>query len=383
MTADPRENQPAGRPASPVFLAELPTDRKTGVLDKITRLLVRLGLEKADLQRQLVAVKIHFGEKGNDAYVRPVYVARIVSFLKGRGAKPFLTDTNTLYVGSRGESVSHHLTAVANGFGPESVGAPVIIAGGLRGTEARGVPINGRHFEEVLIAPEIVDADIILGVTHFKGHEMSGFGGTIKNFGMGAASRRGKLAMHSRVKPTIGTADCTGCRLCFRWCAQRAIVCEGGKAAIDASLCVGCGACLPTCPAEAIRIVWDEQAADMQEKMAEYAWGALKAHLGGRAFFLNFVMNVSPLCDCYPFADAPVVPDAGILASADPVAIDQASADLVNAQPGLASSSLPREALAAGADKFRAIHPRVDWSIHLRHAEELGLGFRRYRLTTV
>lgn len=366
-----------------VFMADLSADGKAGMVDKLARLMTGMGLGGIDLEGRLVAVKMHFGESGNTAYVRPVYVARVISFLAERGARPFLTDTDTLYTGSRGDSVSHHLTAVRNGFDTATVGAPVIIAGGLRGTEGRMVAVPGTHFREVEIAAEILDADVLVGITHFKGHEMSGFGGTIKNFGMGAATRRGKLAMHSRVSPCVAAEACTGCRLCLRWCAQGALVVEGGKALIREEMCVGCGACLPICPAGAIRIVWNEQTRDMQEKMAEHACGALKGHLPDRAFFLSFITQVSPLCDCYPFSGAPIVPDIGVLASRDPVALDQASVDLVNAQRGVEGSSLPPEAVTPGADKFKAIHPRVDWEIQLAHAERLSLGRRSYRLVRI
>jgi uncharacterized Fe-S center protein len=368
---------------SPVHFADLSADRASGVLEKITVLLRLLGLAEEELDRRLVAVKMHFGEQGNNAYIRPIYIARIVSFLAERGARTFLTDTNTLYAGSRGDSVSHWWTAVKNGFDASTVGAPVVIAGGMKGTRGVPVKVKGKHFGEVEIAAELLEADVLIGATHFKGHEMSGFGGTLKNFGMGAASLRGKLAMHSRVKPRVERDACTGCRLCLRWCAHGALVFAGGATSIDDGRCVGCGLCLPVCPVQAIKIVWNEQTADMQEKMAEYACGALRGHLPDRACFFNFVMQVSPLCDCYPFAGAPVVPDLGILASRDPVALDQASVDLVNALPGLAGSALPASAHEAGSDKFRALHPKVDWEIQLRHAESLGLGSRRYALHRV
>jgi uncharacterized Fe-S center protein len=364
-----------------VWFTDLRGDQKSSLLDRIDTMLTRSRLDQAELDRRLVALKIHFGEKGNTAFVRPMYAARIAAFFLARNAKPFLTDTNTLYVGSRAESVSHHLTAVEHGFDPAVTGAPVIIAGGLRGTSAVAVPVNGKHFSKVEIAPELIEADVVVGITHFKGHEMSGFGGTIKNFGMGGAARSGKLAMHSRVNPVIHTDSCTGCRLCGRWCAQEAIVYAEGKAVISPERCVGCGACLPTCPVGAIRIVWNEQTADMQEKMAEYAWGCLKEHLDGRSLFFNFVTQVSPMCDCYPFAGAPIVPDIGVLASHDPVAVDQASADLVKASAG--STALPERDRAPGRDKFRSVHPKVDWERQLDHAASLGLGSREYRLERI
>jgi uncharacterized Fe-S center protein len=356
---------------------------KSGLRERLGRLMEKVIPAKTEMDRRLTAVKIHFGETGNNAYVRPVYASWVVDFLKKRGGRPFLTDSCTLYVGSRGDAVSHQEAALRNGFDPAVVGAPVIISGGLMGTRGISVPVYGKHFEEVEIVPEILDADVIVGITHFKGHEMSGFGGTLKNFGMGAATRKGKLAMHSRVSPQVKEAVCTGCGQCLRWCDFEAISMEDGKARIDGDTCSGCGACLAVCPEGAINLAWNEQTADMQGKMVEYACGALKAHLPERACFLNFITQVSPLCDCYPFADSPIVPDLGILASRDPVALDQASVDLVNAAAGLRDSSLPEEALPPGEDKFRALHPKVDWEIQLDHAVSMGLGTRQYELNVL
>lgn len=366
-----------------VWFADLRGDTKRNVLEKLESLLTRAGIEEKVGRKQLVAVKMHFGELGNTAYVRPVYVRRVVDRLRRIGAKPFLVDTNTLYVGSRGESASHYETAIANGFDWSAVGAPVVIGGGLRGNRFASVPVDLPHYREVEIAPEIADADAIVGITHFKGHEMSGFGGTLKNFGMGTASRQGKLSMHSTTGPRVREGDCTACHSCLRWCAFRAmrVNAEDRTVRIDPERCSGCGACLPTCPAGAIHIDWNQDLRGMQERMAEYAFGAI-APKRERAVFLNFLTQVSPLCDCYPFADTPLVPDVGILASTDPVAIDQASVDLVNAQPGHPLSP-HASTLGPGQDKFRAAAPNVDWSIQLAHAQTIGLGSRSYTLAAV
>jgi len=376
------EEKQEATPAA-VWFADLRGNTKQNILEKLAQLLSRAGLEEKIGRRHLVAVKIHFGELGNTAYVRPVYVRRIVERMRGIGAKPFLVDTNTLYVGSRAESASHYETAIANGFDWSAVGAPVVIGGGLRGTRFAPVKVGLKHYHEVEIAPEIVDADAIIGVTHFKGHEMSGFGGTLKNFGMGAASRHGKLSMHSTTNPHVDAEICTACHSCMRWCAFGAIRLDGKDrtARIEPERCSGCGACLPTCPAGAIRIDWDQDLRGMQERMVEYAFGAI-APKRDRAVFVNFLLQVSPLCDCYPFADAPLVPDVGILCSTDPVAIDQASVDLVNDQPGHPLSQHTAQ-LGPGADKFRAAAPRVDWGIQLEYAERIGLGTRAYELVRV
>ena len=369
--------------AATVYFADLKGTTRHNLLEKLGRLLTRAGLEERIGAKHLVAVKLHFGELGNTAYVRPVYVRRVVERLRGIGARPFLVDTNTLYVGTRGESASHYETAIANGFDWSSVGARPAQPAADEDRRAVAVPVNLVHYREVEIAPEIVDADAIVGIAHFKGHEMSGFGGTLKNFGMGAASRHGKLSMHSTGCPSVAEKVCTACGSCQRWCAFGAIApeVEGGKARIDRGKCSGCGACLPTCPAGAIRIEWNQNPGGMQERLAEYAYGAI-APKRDRAIFLNVIMQVSPLCDCYPFADTPLVPDVGILAATDPVAIDQAAADLVNAQPGHPLSQHTARA-GPGEDKFRAAAPAVDWGIQLAHAERIGLGTRAYELVRV
>ena len=218
MTEERTEKSPAH-----VWFADMRSSTKQNILTKLELLLSKAGLEEKVGRKHLVAVKIHFGELGNTAYVRPVYVRRIVEQMRRIGARPFLVDTNTLYVGSRGESASHYETAIANGFDWSAIGAPVVIGGGLRGNRFAPVTVDLKHFREVEIAPEIVDADAIIGITHFKGHEMSGFGGTLKNFGMGAASRHGKLSMHSTTNPRVKTEACTACHSCIRWCAFGAI----------------------------------------------------------------------------------------------------------------------------------------------------------------
>ncbi len=370
-----------GEKGSAVYFSDLRSTPKKDLLGRLGTLLDRLDLKGKVKKNSLVALKIHFGEKGNTAFVRPLFVRPVVDRVRALGGKPFLTDTNTLYVGSRGDSVSHYANAIENGFGYAAVGAPVVIAGGLRGNRFQRVAVGLSHYEEVEIAPELADADVLVGITHFKGHEMSGFGGTLKNFGMGSASRQGKLSMHSTASPFVKKDVCTGCRTCMSWCAHGAISLHSKRAEIDSAVCTGCGACLPTCPEGAIRILWDQGIRDMQEKMVEYAYGALHPRRD-RSVFLNFLINVTPLCDCYPFSDAPIVGDIGILASHDPVAIDQASADLVNRQAGNADSAL-KTGLEPGEDKFRGVAPDIDWTLQLAYAEQVGLGRRSYTLHKV
>jgi uncharacterized Fe-S center protein len=333
-------------------------------------------------KRPLMAVKLHFGEKGNTSFIRPNFVRWVVDALWEHGGRPFLTDANTVYVGTRSEAVSHLTTAIENGFAYAVVKAPLVIADGLTGKAEVEVPIDKRHFQSVFLAEAVMEADGMVVMSHFKLHELSGFGGALKNLGMGGASRRGKLAQHSNISPKVTEKKCTGCGECVGHCAQEAIQInpETQKAVIDPAKCVGCAECILVCPYGNIQIQWNESIPVFLEKLVEYAYGVMQSKRG-RAVFLNFITQVSPACDCYGHNDMPIVGDIGILASLDPVAIDQAAADLVNQARGLQGSALKE--LAEGADKFKDIYPQVDWPIQLEYAEELGLGSREYELVKI
>jgi len=364
--------------AADVFFIPFGASGKNGLAKGIKAILERAGLQKIVLDGEMVAVKTHLGEKGNTAFVKPIFVAMVVRAIKETGGKPFLTDTNTLYVGSRGNAISHLETAYIHGFLPYPVGAPVIIADGLRGSDGVEIEIDGKHFKVVEIAKHISEADSMVVITHFKGHDLTAFGGAIKNIGMGCSTRKGKLNMHSNVKPFVEEDKCTGCKLCTKWCPVDAIKIVNKKAIIDSDTCIGCAECIGACPEKAINIIWDAASNSAQEKMAEFASGVSKV-LNNKFLFINFLTEITPACDCYPFSGAPIVPDIGILASRDPVAIDMASYDLVNNQPGLNREVLG-DAVAVGADKFKAIYPHLDGLIQLRHAKALGLGSIEYNL---
>jgi uncharacterized Fe-S center protein len=366
---------------SVVCFADLRAKASENLVDKIKRLLDGVDLADRVKERALVAVKLHFGESGNTAYVRPVFVRKIVETIKEVGGRPFLTDANTLYVGSRSDSIAHIITAIRNGFTFTVVDAPLIIADGLRGGNEIAVTVNLKRFKKVYIGSEIVRADAVVSVAHFKGHELSGFGGTIKNLGMGCASRKGKLAQHSTVSPKVSRKKCEGCGECVEYCAQEAISMVDEKAKIDRKKCVGCGECIIICPNQAIEIRWNQEIPVFLENMVEYTAGVLKGKRDSVAF-LNFITQVSPACDCCHYNDAPIVPDIGIVASTDPVAIDQASADLVNNAEGLKSSCLTKN-FKPGEDKFRALYPNVDWEIQLEYAQAIGLGTRAYDLVRI
>ncbi len=362
-----------------VYLADLRAGHKENLFTKLERLLDQAGIAQIIGRDELTAVKIHFGEKGGHAYIRPVFIRRIVDRIKQVGGKPFLTDSCTLYPGQRKEAVSALACGIENGFAYVVAGAPLIMCDGLRGHSSRRVPVAGELLETADIGLEILEADVLVAVSHFKCHELTGFGGALKNLGMGCSSREGKMEQHSTVAPEVSEQACTGCGVCLRACAHQAILISAGKARIDAQRCTGCGRCITVCEAKAVRIQWNEEAALVMKKMAEYAKGALSGKTG-KTLFVNFVTQVSPSCDCYGHSDTPIVPDLGILVSTDPVALDQACADLVNQARGL-----PDTALASGhepgGDKFRGVHPDIDWSITLDHAEKIGVGTRKYTLT--
>jgi uncharacterized Fe-S center protein len=367
--------------ASKVYFADLRASAKENLLAKLARLSDNLGLKDIVPSRGLVAIKLHFGEKGNAAFIRPIFIRQVVDRVRALGAFPFLTDTNTLYAGTRGDSVSHIATATENGFAYSVVNAPIIIADGMRGSSYKPVKVNQETIRTAYIGKEIAEADALVSVAHFKGHELSGFGGTIKNVGMGCASRRGKMVQHSDLSPKVTRKKCVGCGDCVEHCSQSAISLQDKKAKIDSEKCIGCGECILICSNKAIDVQWNADAALFQKKMVEYAMAVLRDKKR-RSAFLNFLTHISPACDCYGHNDAPIVRDIGVMASTDPVAIEQASVDMVNRQEGVDGSCLTANR-EAGGDKFRALYPNVDWTIQLDHAQKIGLGRREYELITI
>ncbi len=367
---------------SKVFFSNMRATMRFNLIDKVGKLFYEAGLNEIVAPKDLVAIKIHFGERGNTSYVRPQFVRKIVDEVKKAGGRPFLTDANTLYVGARSNAVDHLQTAIENGFDYSVVNSPLIIADGLTGKDYLNVPVNLKHCREVKIGSAVALADAFIAVTHFKGHEATGFGGTIKNVGMGCGSRAGKQVMHSDMLPGVKEGKCKACERCHQWCPTGAIAVEELKmAVVDEKACIGCGECTVTCPHGAISINWKNNMKDaIQEKMAEYAVGVLH-NKRGKAGFITFLTNITPDCDCYNFSDAPVVRDIGVLASLDPVAIDQACADLVNRERGLPGSKL--EGREEVNDKFTALYPDIDWTRQLAYGEEIGLGSRSYELVVI
>lgn len=366
---------------SKVYFTDLKTKTGVNLLDKLEKLVKSAGMNDIDFNGNFVAIKIHFGEPGNLAYIRPNYAKKIVDMIKELGGLPFLTDSNTLYKGRRANAVDHLQAAMENGFNPMSVGCNVIIADGVKGTDYREIEINKKHCKNAKIGSAIADADIIISMNHFKGHEMTGFGGAIKNLGMGSGSRGGKLEMHSASQPKIVKEKCVSCGQCIKNCAQEAISFdENKKATIDYEKCVGCGQCVAVCMFNAAQVIWNESADTANEKIAEYAYAVVKDK---PSFHINFIMNVSPNCDCWDSNDIPLVPDIGIAASFDPIALDRASVDLVNKAPIIRGSVMDDSHYHEGEDKFCHIHSNTKWEAGLEHGEAIGLGNNQYELIIV
>lgn len=353
---------------------------KRNTESKIRALCTAAGLETMVSAGDLTAVKVHFGERGNDAFVNALHIANIVREVKRVGAKPFLTDTNTLYLGGRCNAVDHIETAVRHGFCFPVTECPVIIADGLKGTNAKAVEVYGKQFEVVKVASEIVAADSMVVVSHFKDHEVAGFGGALKNLGMGCASGEGKREQHT-TRPFIKEDRCITCGACINACPEFCISLEDKSIAINLEQCVGCLMCMNSCPKHAIDIDWKDDGTVFVERMIEYAAGAV-ANKTGRVFYINFLTNITPHCDCTPWNDIPIVPVIGILASRDPVALDKACYDLVTEAEGINGSLLP-DHHRCGEEKFTRVWPGTQPDLQFSHAEEMGLGRSEYRLKEI
>ncbi len=365
---------------SKVYFSDLQVKGGKNLLQKLESLMDKAGMGEIDFDNKFVAVKIHFGEPGNLAYLRPNWAKVVCDFIKSKGGKPFLTDCNTLYVGGRKNALDHLDSAYTNGFNPFATGVHCIIADGIKGTDETLVPVEGGEYvKEAKIGSAIMDADIIISLNHFKGHELTGFGGAIKNLGMGCGSRAGKHEMHSAGKPFVNQDLCIGCGQCVNICAHGAPSVLGGKASIDQNKCLGCGRCIGVCPMDAVKPAFDEANDVLNRKIAEYT----KAVCDGRPnFHINLVIDVSPYCDCHDSNDPAIVPDVGMFASFDPVALDKACADAVNAQPAMKGSLLDEHG-HHHRDHFTDVSPETNWIVALEHAEKIGIGVMDYELIEV
>ena len=358
-----------------------------GLPAKLKRLIRAAGIAELGLSGKFAAIKMHFGELGNVSYLRPNYAKAVAEVVEECGGKPFLTDCNTMYPGSRKNALEHLQCAWENGFTPLSCGCPVIIGDGLKGTDDIAVPVpGGEYVKEARIGRAVMDADVFISLTHFKGHELTGFGGTIKNIGMGCGSRAGKSEQHCSGKPGVNPELCRGCRRCQRECANGGLVFDSAvkKMHVDREHCVGCGRCLGACNFDAISFDDSNAARLLNCRMAEYA---LAVVYGRPNFHISLVMDVSPNCDCHGENDLPILPDLGMFASFDPLALDQACADVCLAAEPMPDSQLARNLAKPGFedrhDNFCNSTPESEWRSCLEHAEKIGLGTRQYELITV
>ena len=304
-----------------------------------------------------VAIKLHFGERKSKTRLSPLLVKAIFEKLKEKVKKIVLTDCNVLYKSERSIGSTHQRLARENGFNF----APILIADGEKGEGEMEIEINQKHFKKVKIGKGVKDFNAILAISHLTGHGMTGFGGALKNVGMGLGSKSGKLEMHQAFNLKIDQEKCLGCGICQRECPAEAITLKNKKAEIDFQKCLGCGRCIAICPQEAVEIPWgDTSSENLQERIVEYALGALK---GKKAFFVNVLLDITPNCDCINSIQEPMAEDIGLLASEDIVSLEKASLDLV------------------GKEKFEG--PGIDPMVQINYAQQLGLGKKDYQLIKI
>ena len=367
-----------------VYYSDLRATDANNLLNKLKNLMIATGINTIDMHKKFVAIKIHFGEPGNLSFLRANYAKVVVDVVKENGGMPFLTDCNTLYVGRRKNALDHIDAAYENGFSPFSTGCNVIIADGLKGLDVVDVPVkNGEYVKTAKIGQAIMDADVIISLSHFKGHEATGFGGAIKNLGMGCGSRSGKMEMHCSGKPSINPKKCVNCKACAKNCAHGAITFTD-KASINEDNCVGCGRCIASCNFDAISNKGSSASIDLNRKMAEYTQAVVQDR---PQFHINLVIDVSPFCDCHGTNDVPIIPNVGMFASFDCVALDIACADACNKQPVMPNSHLAEQLLEHGHhdhhDHFCNSMPKSNWKTCLEHAEKIGVGTMDYELIFV
>ena len=369
--------------SSKVFFTDFRTS--TPLPKKLQNLMRMAGFNDMDLEGKFVAIKMHFGELGNLAFLRPNYAKAVADMVKEKGGRPFLTDSNTLYPGYRKNALDHLDCANLNGFNTVTTGCQIIIGDGLKGTDDVAVKVpECEYIDEAYIGRAVEDADVLISLSHFKGHEATGFGGAIKNIGMGCASRAGKMHQHNFGKPVVEPELCRNCHRCSKECGSDAIRYEGGKAFIDPELCKGCGRCIGACAFDAIHNVNDNANEILGRKMAEYAYAVCKDK---PHFHIAIANDISPNCDCHEENDAPILPDLGMFASFDPVALDTAAADMAQKAKAMPNSQLWDNLNSPGwkpyDDVFFDSNPNIRWKETLEQAEKTGLGTRNYELVTM
>lgn len=348
-----------------VYCIEAVDDEKDEFLcDRLRNLIQAENLLGFIADRDVTAVKTHFGESQKQGYARPLYLKMLGENIKSLGGFPFLTETSTLYKGNRSDAIRHIAHANSQGFDYISTGMPIIMADGLFGDDEYVAPIKGKAYTAVHIAALFAKCNALVMVSHFTGHLAAGFGATLKNLGMGCASRKGKMEQHSTAKPKIIKKECTGCGTCTRWCPQNAIALIDGLAVINSKKCIGCGECLAMCRFDAVKFNWGATHEDLQKKVVEHAMGVCSL-FPGKCLFVNVLTRISKDCDCVGHTFEKISPDIGILASRDPVALDAASLHLVEKRAGKTLAQLAYD---------------IPYRFQLNYAKELEFGNQDYEL---
>ena len=383
-----------------VYFTDRNADADYNMLDKFEHIFEKLGLKKAIKKGDRVQIKTHFGNWGNTNYIRPAYVRKVVELVRAAGGHPFVTETCGLGYGAGGTyggrtTAPEYLSMAAlNGFTQGTVGAPILMADGYWGTDTHRVKIPGKYVKTVDVAAAVLDSDVIIMLTHAKGHGLSGLGGSLKNLGIGLVGKSGKAEMHFEKNISVDAEKCKGpeCSLCLKACPVRCITMDE-FAVIDAKSCIHCGHCRAVCAsvakARAIAIGW-RNAAEQSVRFVENALGVVQSVGPGRFYYINLAIDISDKCDCWNVGAPLLIHDVGIFGSRDPVAIDQATMDAVSeAIPNPASVVCDCE---PGEDKFAVAHDHKDEEsgehLHfaedqLAHAQKIGLGSRKYKLVTL
>ncbi len=339
------------------------------LVNKLKKLLDETNLFSFIDRGDVVAVKVHFGERGTTKYLRPVYVRRIVEYLKELGAKPFVTETTGLgMIKDKNTALGRLIIAEENGFTQQTVSAPIIIADGLLGLDYVEVNINGKHMKKVYVAKAIAEADAVVCVTHFKLHIRAGIGGSIKNVGLGCVAKPTKYDVHVSKPPKI-TEKCTKCGECLKICPANAIA----NYKILEDKCVKCLGCYEVCPHGAVEASPWLIGRDIAERIAEAAYGVLKVVGKDNFAYINFMIDVTPHCDCHPYSDNAIVPDIGIFSSRDIVSVDTACIDMLYKSESVPNSLLGEEKMWSWADPYYQVE----------YAEKLKIGRRNYTLETL
>jgi len=351
---------------SDVFFLSIEDYKKNN--KRLSDLFNKAGFDSCINRNDFSAIKIHFGEDKLNTFIPPDMVKPIIESLKRCEARPFLTDTCVLYKAMRDNAVGHLLVAYKHGYSIDNLGIPVIIGDGLLGNQDDEIEIRGEIFNTVELSSIVFETNSMIVISHVTGHMGTGMGAAIKNIGMGLASRKGKLRQHSGMNPTIKQKKCTGCGVCIGWCPVDAISLKDQKAFIDPKKCIGCGECLAVCNFNAVGFRWHFEGVELQKRMAEHALGVVKVN-SGKIGFINFLINITKDCDCMTFTQEPIVEDIGFLASKDPVAVDNATLDLISKR--------------AGKNIGELSYPEIDEKAQIRHGEKIGLGSSDYRLIEI